>query len=557
MDRSEVINSLLSLLTGIGTFIFACEIMSENLQAVSSDKMKKLFSRISENKIAGVAVGALTTAAIQSSSATTVMVIGFSSAGLLSLKQAACIIFGSEIGTTITAQMVSLGMFSQGSISTSTIFASLAGVGALLNIFAKKESTHKIGNIMIGFGLVFLGLTLMSSSMEGFAQLQILKDFLASIKSTVILIVIGTLVTALVQSSSAITSLAITMIVSGLITIEQGIYITLGANVGTCITGWMAAIKSGTSARRTSFVQLIFNIGGVVLLTVFDLLLKTMSGGNLSVGNAFASMFKGLPQTQLSMFHTIFNIGSVIIALPLTDKLVSFVEKTIPEDEKPEHKYKMHYYDENMLSTPYIAVVQIRKEILNMAELAMSNFNQAIRTIVTMDFSGQDKFRENLEELNYLNQNLAVAVSRLSRKTLSIKDHEQLSSSYNVISSFERVGAYSDKIIGYASAMQQEEKKFSPEAANEVSVVSEEINKLYRHSIGFYDTGDKVQYQKAQVNKDVISDLTRQMFANNIDRMDSGHCDGMAGGQFLQLSSDLDRIADYIYNINSTDYHVS
>ncbi|MBQ1340840.1 MAG: Na/Pi cotransporter family protein, partial [Erysipelotrichaceae bacterium] len=262
MDQSEIINSLLKLLSGIGTFIFACEVLSENLQAVSSDKMKGLFSRISDNKIACVMVGALTTAAIQSSSATTVMVIGFVSAGLITLKQAACIIFGSEIGTTLTAQMVSLGMFSQGSISTATIFASLAGVGAILNIFAKKESTKKVGGILIGFGLVFSGLTMMSSSMEGFAQMDSLKAFLASIRSTIAMIVVGALVTALVQSSSAITSLAITMIVSGLIKLEQGIYITLGATVGTCITGWMAAVKSGTNARRASLIQLIFNIAG-------------------------------------------------------------------------------------------------------------------------------------------------------------------------------------------------------------------------------------------------------------------------------------------------------
>ncbi|MBR2702381.1 MAG: Na/Pi cotransporter family protein [Erysipelotrichaceae bacterium] len=551
MDQSEIINSLLKLLSGIGTFIFACEVLSENLQAVSSDKMKGLFSRISDNKIACVMVGALTTAAIQSSSATTVMVIGFVSAGLITLKQAACIIFGSEIGTTLTAQMVSLGMFSQGSISTATIFASLAGVGAILNIFAKKESTKKVGGILIGFGLVFSGLTLMSSSMEGFAQMDSLKSFLASIKSTIAMIVVGALVTALVQSSSAITSLAITMIVSGLINIEQGIYITLGANVGTCITGWMAAVKSGTNARRASLIQLIFNIVGVVLLAVFDMIIKTFSGGSVSVGICFANMFKGMPQTQLSMFHTIFNIGSVIIALPLTQALVSFVEKSIPDDEKEKRKNRLYYFDENMLSTPTIAVVQIKKELVNMADIAINNFNTSIREVTTQDFSEGESFEEREQQLEYLNRNLSLAVSRLSRKVLSVKDHEFLSSSYGVINDLDRVRSYSEKIVRYARVLQEEKKSFSPEAVHEINVVANTINDLYKHVMKVYDTPDRLELEKARVDRDIVADLARQMFSNNIDRMDSGKCDNVAGSQFLQLSGDLDKVAEHLFNINN------
>lgn len=551
MDQSEIINSLLKLLSGIGTFIFACEVLSENLQAVSSDKMKGLFSRISDNKIACVMVGALTTAAIQSSSATTVMVIGFVSAGLITLKQAACIIFGSEVGTTLTAQMVSLGMFSQGSISTATIFASLAGVGAILNIFAKKESTKKVGGILIGFGLVFSGLTMMSSSMEGFAQMDSLKAFLASIKSTIAMIVVGALVTALVQSSSAITSLAITMIVSGLINIEQGIYITLGANVGTCITGWMAAVKSGTNARRASLIQLIFNIAGVVLLAVFDMIIKTLSGGSVSVGIFFANMFKGLPQTQLSMFHTIFNIGSVIIALPLTQALVSFVEKSIPDDEKEKRKNRLYYFDENMLSTPTIAVVQIKKELVNMADIAINNFNTSIREVTTLDFSEGESYEEREQQLEYLNRNLSLAVSRLSRKVLSVKDHEFLSSSYGVINDLDRVRSYSEKIVRYARVLQEEKKSFSPEAVHEINVVANTINDLYKHAMKVYDIPDRLELEKARVDRDIVADLARQMFSNNIDRMDSGVCDNVAGSQFLQLSSDLDKVAEHLFNINN------
>ena len=363
MDSSAVIAAVLSLIAGIGIFLVACSTMSSNLESLSSNKLKALFSKASASKLVGVGIGTVGTAAIQSSGATTVMVIGFVNAGIMTLAQAATIVYGANIGTTITGQIVALGMFGNGAVSTTIIFSALAGVGAFIMTFAKNGTLKKTGGILAGFGMLFVGLSMMSGSMENFARLEAVRQFLAGINSTLLLILIGALLTALIQSSSVMTSVAITMVVTGLISLEQGIYLTMGSNIGSCVVAVMAGFTSGKNAKRTALLHLIFNISGVVVFAAAGILVDLISGGTLNYGILFEDLFPGAPQTQLAMFHTVFNVLTVIIVLPLTNVLVRAVEKIIPDDPKapPENKLapKLHSIDDHMLSTPPIAVQQV------------------------------------------------------------------------------------------------------------------------------------------------------------------------------------------------------
>ena len=259
MDITAIITSILTLLAGIGVFLIACQMMSSNLEAASSDRLKVLFSKASNNKLLGVGIGALGTAAIQSSGATTVMTIGFVNAGIISLAQAATIIYGANIGTTVTAQIVALGMFGGNSVSTTIIFSAFAGLGAFLSIFSKRSTFKTTGGILAGFGLLFVGLELMSGSMKAFAAQEGVKAFLAGIGDPVLLVLIGTLLTAIIQSSSVMTSIALAMVVTGLISIDQGIYLTMGSNIGSCVVALIAGITSGTNAKRTALIHLLFN----------------------------------------------------------------------------------------------------------------------------------------------------------------------------------------------------------------------------------------------------------------------------------------------------------
>ena len=293
MEITAIITSLLTLLAGIGVFLLACQMMSSNLEAASSERLKRLFAKASDNKLLGVGIGALGTAAIQSSGATTVMTIGFVNAGIISLAQAATIIYGANIGTTITAQIVALGMFGGNSVSTSVIFSALAGVGAFLGIFSKRSSFKTMGGILAGFGLLFVGLELMSGSMASFAALEGVKTFLAGIGNPLLLVLLGSAFTAIIQSSSVMTSIALAMVVTGLIGIEQGIFLTMGSNIGSCVVAVIAGVTSGTNAKRTALIHLLFNCAGVAL---FLLAAWALGWFDISYGSLFEKLFPSAPQ---------------------------------------------------------------------------------------------------------------------------------------------------------------------------------------------------------------------------------------------------------------------
>ena len=558
MSTKEVFSHLLQMIAGVGVFLISCEIISRNLEAASSDKLKKMFSKVSNNKLIGVAIGALATLIVQSSSATTVMTIGFVNAGIISLYQAATLIFGGEIGTTITGQIVSLGLADSQVFDVTVLFSSLAGIGVLINMLTKKDSTKRIGDIISGFGILFIGLNMMSDAMDAFAGLEELKLFLADISNVLILVISGALITAAIQSSSAMTSIAITMVASGLISLEQGIYITLGANIGTCVTGAIAAMKSSENAKRTSLIQLIFNAGGVVLLLLADLVLKGITRNTQSFGILFERMFPGVPHVQLAMFHTFFNIASVLIVLPLTEKLVDLVKRIIPDNGNQSASERFYYLDENMLSTPSVAVHQLKKEIINMAKIAIDNFNIAMHIILTQDYKDHEQFKDNEKELNFLNKNLVDIVVRLTgSKHISRKDYLYLTSTYRAISDFERIGDYSENIIEYAINLKDYNETFSKNAVNEINELQSLINELYEVTIDIYNTGNRVEFLKAKAIEEQIDKLTKSMADKHIERLNAGICSANVGAQYLKLASDAERIGDHLININDKNYELS
>ncbi|MBO4919774.1 MAG: Na/Pi cotransporter family protein [Erysipelotrichaceae bacterium] len=558
MSTKEVFSHLLQMIAGVGVFLISCEIISRNLEAASSDKLKKMFSKVSNNKLIGVAIGALATLIVQSSSATTVMTIGFVNAGIISLYQAATLIFGGEIGTTITGQIVSLGLADSEVFDVTVLFSSLAGIGVLINMLTKKDSTKRIGDIISGFGILFIGLNMMSDAMDAFAGLEELKLFLADISNVLILVISGALITAAIQSSSAMTSIAITMVASGLISLEQGIYLTLGANIGTCVTGAIAAMKSSENAKRTSLIQLIFNAGGVILLLIADQTLKGISRNTQSFGILFERMFPGVPHVQLAMFHTFFNIASVLIVLPLTEKLVDLVKRIIPDNGNQSASERFYYLDENMLSTPSVAVHQLKKEIINMAKIAIDNFNIAMHIILTQDYKDHEQFKDNEKELNFLNKNLVDIVVRLTgSKHISRKDYLYLTSTYRAISDFERIGDYSENIIEYAINLKDYNETFSKNAVNEINELQSLINELYEVTIDIYNTGNRVEFLKAKAIEEQIDKLTKSMADKHIERLNAGICSANVGAQYLKLASDAERIGDHLININDKNYELS
>ena len=548
MDLTAILTSLLTLLAGIGVFLIACQMMSSNLEAASSERLKKLFSKASNSKLTGVGIGALGTAAIQSSGATTVMTIGFVNAGIISLSQAATIIYGANIGTTITAQIVALGMFGGNSVSTSVIFSAFAGLGAFLSIFAKKSGPKTLGGILAGFGLLFVGLELMSSSMEVFAALEGVKTFLSGIGNPILLVLLGAVYTAIIQSSSVMTSIALAMVVTGLIGIDQGIYLTMGSNIGSCVVAVIAGVTSGTNAKRTALIHLLFNCTGVILFMLAALVLGWF---DISFGNMFEKLFPSAPQVQLAMFHTFFNTVTVAMMLPLTNALVGLVTKMIPEHPtERDSEFSLHYADENMLRTPPVAVSQVKREILRMADIALKNVDRALHMAVKLDFSERESFERDERELNYINRELVSYVVRLNgRSGLSEKDKNYLSGTYRNIRDLERVGDYAENIVEYATALAGSSQQFSDDAKYEISQLKTLLHQLYGYAMDAYQNESRASLDKANAVEQEIDDYTRRMEDGHIARMEKGICTPSVGAQYLELSSNAERIADHLINI--------
>ena len=553
MTTTAIISAILTLLAGIGIFLIACQMMSINLESASSSKLKNLFAKASKSKLLGVGIGALGTAAIQSSGATTVMVIGFVNAGIISLAQAATMIYGANIGTTITAQIVALGMFGENVLSTTVIFSAFAGIGAFAMLFSKSDFWKRMGGIFTGFGMLFVGLSLMSSSMSDFAEMDSVKTFLAGISNPILLVLIGAIFTAIIQSSSVMTSIALAMVVTGLVTLDQGIFLTIGSNVGSCVVAIVAGVTSGRNAQRTAMIHLIFNVSGAILFLVASFVMGLFSK-DMSFGNIFHHMFPDVPQMQLAMFHTIFNVATVIIVLPLTGALVKLVCKLIPDKvETDPDSPRLFFVDDNMLQTPPVAVQQTKREIVNMAQIAIGNFNRSLDIVTKLDFTEKEKFAKEENQLNFLNTAIIDYVVKLSKKRqLSEKDHNYLTTTFRTVRDIERIGDYAENIVEYAGMLKESGEKFSSQAVEEIENVRTLINDLYDKIMKAYNDEDFDAFAEADKIEDKIDEYTKHMETSHIARMSLGLCSPNVGAEYLSLSSNAERVADHLINVGKS-----
>ena len=552
MDIISILTALLTLTAGIGVFLVACTMMSSNLESAASRRLKQLFSHTGNNKLVGVGIGTLGTAAIQSSGAVTVMVIGFVNVGIMSLTQAATIIYGANIGTTVTAQLVALGLSGSNSLSTTVIFAAFAGIGAFMMLFSKNDAWKKTGGILTGFGMLFVGLSMMANAMDEFAALDSVKLFLASIRNPLLLVLLGAIITAIIQSSSVMTSIAITMAVTGLISLDQGIYLTMGSNIGSCVVAIIAGLTSGVAAKRTAMIHLIFNILGVVLFLCAALALSLVTAGVWSFGTIFERLFH-TPQLQLAMFHSVFNVTTMLVALPLTNALVNLACKLV-KDQPAQQTDEPHLYflDPQMLRTPVVAIRQLKEEIENMANMAIENYQRAIRDVTTLDDSERDEFNRTERQLNYLNRELVHYALLLSNSQLSEFDHQYLVSTIRTVSDLERIGDYAKNIVEYADSLRQQEVRFSDYALNEIDQMNHLIARLHEATMQAYHKMDMSALGRANQIEDEIDRLTDEMERNHIQRLSLGICKPQAGTEYISLAQNSERVADHLINVAKT-----
>ena len=544
MNWLDIFYAFLSLLGGIGVFLYGMKLMGDSLEMVAGNEIKRMFAKISNKKFIGVGIGTVTTAVIQSSAAIIVMSMGFVNSGLMSLTQAITISYGANIGTCVTALIVAVGVGGFADVQLTVIFAALAGVGALMIMFTKKDKVKKIGGIITGLGMIFVGLSVMTSSMSIFSQSDKISAFLAKISNPALLLLFGILFTALIQSSSAVSGIVITMVASvpALLQFDQALYIILGSNIGTCITSLIAAIGTNTNAKRAAVINVFYKTVGVIIF------------GILSIWVPFGKMFSVFkaPALQVAMFHLFFNVVATVIFFPFTNLMVKASEKIMPEKKKPVDENEPHLYflEERLLRTPPVAVAQLKNEIENMAEIAKSNFDKCMDAVMVGKVSDViDEIAKNEKCLNFLNREITKYLVKLSQVDLSEDDKLLISTSYHTVSDIERIGDYAENISEYAEKMEADKLKFSPKAISEIQTLKATITNLYDEVMKTYKEDTLDYIDKVNEYEESVDKQKEEMGEHHIERMNKGECTPEVGAIYLSLSSNAERVADHMTNI--------
>ena len=531
---------------GVAVMMFGMKIMGAALEQVAGGGMKKLLGKITTNKFAGVGVGVAVTSIIQSSTATTVMLVGFVNVGILTLAQATNVIMGANIGTTVTAHIVSLS--GVGAIDIGAIAAMLGCVGVLMSMLIKNQKIANIGSILGGLGLIFVGLEFISTYAKAimFIEKNVPHGWVQTVfqadHNPILLVLIGLVLTALVHSSSTITALMVVLASIGVLTFDNALFLALGSNIGTCLTAVLSSVGTSTNAKRTAIVHLLFNTIGCLIFLAPIWIWKTQ------VNSVFPSISPN-SGTQIAVFHTLFNVVVTIVLLPFTKYIVKLVCLIVPDAKKPVEKPDFMYLDERLLSTPPVAVGNIRKEIVRMGEYARANVNDAIQMLLDINVDNSSSIAEREKMLNSLNKNITNYLTKLMGKDLSDEDDRKVGSYYKVVSDVERVGDYAENVMEYSIRLKQSGIELSEDAVQELTIFLQKVNDLYEIAFtAFDDRNTSILGQVKQIEEE-IDDYCALLEQRHIDRVKQGSCSAQAGSVFLQTISNLERLADHIYNV--------
>ena len=542
----DYVYSVIKILAGCGAFLLGFKLLSDNMEKLAGNSLKSLFNKTSEKKLVGVGMGAVTTAVVQSSAVTTVMVVGFVNAGIMSLNQAAAVIMGANIGTTITAQIVALQ-----ALDIQTFFMALAFIGMALEMFSKNDKVKICGLALAGLGLVFIGLSVMSGEMVYYKDDVNVQRFLTAIENPFLLLAFGIVLTALVQSSSAVTSVIITMAANKLVIGGGGnavLYIILGSNIGTCVTALISSIGTSVNARRASIVHLLFNVFGVFIFMV--LLLCWPNFQDMTFGRWLSS-----EATQIAMFHTAFNTICTLLFLPFTKGLVRMATFLVPDKKvKAPVEGEITFMDKRFLSTPALAINQLTKETFRMADMAMESLQTAFDGFVERDLSAVDKVLVSNESISRLSEQISDYLVQISASGISLGDEKLVSALHNDVGDIVRIAELADNLTKYTRKEVNDSLVFS-------SVVGEKIAAMYDLLRKQYDLVKRISLEKdyalmADSDKveDEIDNMRRDLIADHIARMGRGECRPENNAVFINLVSNLERIGDHLnYIAHSTD----
>lgn len=522
---------LIKLMGGLGLFLYGMKLMGDGLENAAGDGLKKILEKVTSNPLSAVLVGAVVTMVIQSSSATTVMVVGFVNAGLMNLVQATGIIMGANIGTTVTAQLVA---FKLDQIAPLFVFA-----GVIMVMFAKVKKRKDIGYIILGFGILFTGMGAMSGAMKPLTSSPAFEQIITMIGDNWVLgVLAGAGITAILQSSSATTGILVALATANAINIGHALPIIFGCNIGTCVTAMLASVGTNKTAHKAAMIHLIFNTAGTIIFFPFLGIL----------GRVVTQISPDDVSRQIANAHTVFNIVNTLLLLPLSKYMIVLVNKVIKGEDDTE-KVGPKYIDDRLLETPVIAAGQVLKETIRMANKAKENLTLSMEAFVKEDESLIEKVYENEKIINVLEEAITDYLVKLSKCELSDKEQGVVSSTFYIINDIERIGDHAENIADLAAQRINKKLVYSEDAIEQLNEIYNYANTALTIAIESYANRDIEKARTIESIEERIDSAQRGYREKHIKRLYDGKCNAYAGAIFLDLLSNFERIGDHSTNI--------
>lgn len=539
MNYAEMI---IPFIGGLALFIYGMNIMAQGLQNAAGSKMKSILEALTQNKLMGIAIGALVTAIVQSSSATTVMVVGFVNASLMNLSQAMGVIMGANIGTTVTSWLVSSSEWAK-MFSPETIAPIAVMLGVILSMSGKNARKKEIASIIIGFGILFIGIETMSNAVEPLKESETFRSLFVTLGSNPLLgIFAGAFVTAIIQSSSASQGILLSLAASGLVPFNAAVYIIMGQNIGTCVTALISGIGANKTAKCVGYMHLMFNITGAIIFSIGAIIYFTML--NPAMGGDI------ITQTEISVIHTMFNIGTTIIMIPLSSVIIKLAMKLnhVEDMDKTDESQLVHL-DKRMLETPSLAVEGAKLETIRLGKIALENLQKAIRAITEKDHEMTEEVKHRETVIDKVCDNISEYLIKLCTLQISAKDNQIVTSLLNTISDMERVGDHAENIAELAEEMEREEIAFSDMALDELRTMTKATVSSYENALKALENEDITFAMKTVALEEQVDNLEKQLRASHIDRLSNAECSVNSGIHFLEMLGNLERVSDHAMNI--------
>lgn len=522
---------------GLGLFLFGMELMSDSIEKVAGARLRRILEIFTTNRFMGMIVGIIFTGIIQSSSACTVMVVSFVNSGLMNLYQAAGVILGANIGTTITSQLVSFNL--------SKIAPLILLVGVVVMMFTKKEKVRKVAEVVVGFGILFVGLSTMSQAMANMKNEPQVVNLLMSLKNPFLATLMGFALTAIIQSSSVTVSIVLLLANQDLLPLPITLYIILGCNIGACATAMLASMTGKKDAKRAALIHLLFNIIGTVIIYI----------ALFVAGDQIVELIKSISADNgrfVANAHTLIKIAQVIMLFPFTSWLVKMTYLIVPgEDQKVGYResYQLKYIGDKVVFNPATAVVEVIKELERMASLAEENLNRAMNALITLDEEDIEEVYEVEKNINFLNHAITDYLVKINQTTLPIEDLNSLGALFHVVNDIERIGDHAENVADAARQRKEEGVSISKEAQKELGDMLEMVNKIIRYAVEMFARSDESHMQEIVTLEDQVDEKERELQKKHVERLTKGECSPEAGMIFSDIVSGLERVADHATNI--------